>query len=103
MGIILCGIFGCSNRRGFAQYSFFKTPKVVYGQGDATRLLSEERRRLWKAAVRRQDIVTEAEPEAEGECFHTSLYRHPNPYLSVYFHNIFSAIYCSYFMKSIGH
>ena len=44
MGIItigLCGIFGCSNRRGFAQYSFFKTPKVVYGQGDATRSLVE--------------------------------------------------------------
>ena len=62
MGI--CGIFGCSNRRGFAQYSFFKTPKVVYGQSDATRLLSEERRRLWKAAVRRQDIVTEAEGDS---------------------------------------
>ena len=53
---------------------------VVYGQGDATRLLSEERRRLWKAAVRRQDIVTEAEGESpECQCFHTSLYRHPNP------------------------
>ena len=62
MGI--CGIFGCSNRRGFAQYSFFKTPKVVYGHGDATRLLSEERRRLWKAAVRRQAIVTEARARA---------------------------------------
>ena len=103
MGIILRGIFGCSNRRGFAQYSFFKTPKVVYGQGDATRLLSEERRRLWKAAAE-LDVRTSSPTEGEAECFHTSLYRHPNPYLSVYFHNIFSAfIYCSYFMKSIGH
>ena len=38
MGI--CGNFGCANRRGFSQYSFFKMPKVVYGQGYATRLLS---------------------------------------------------------------
>ena len=42
------------------QFSFFKTPKVVLNQGDATRRLSEERRRLWKAAIRRKDIVTEA-------------------------------------------
>ena len=57
----ICGIVGCANRPGIAcQYSFFKTPKVILGQGDDTRKLSEERRRLWKAAVRRQDIVTEA-------------------------------------------
>ena len=51
----ICGIIGCANR------SFHKTPrKVVINRGDDTRQLSEERRRLWKAAVRRQDIFTEA-------------------------------------------
>ena len=55
-----CGIIGCANRPGVAHCSFHKTPKVVINQGDDTRQLSEERRRLWKAADRRQDIVTEA-------------------------------------------
>ena len=57
----ICGIIGCANRPGIAcQYSFFETIKVIIGQRDDTRQLGEEMRRLWKAAVRRQDIVTEA-------------------------------------------
>ena len=55
----ICGIIGYANRPGVAHCSFHKTPKVVINQGDDTRQLSEERRRLrrrlWKAAVRRQD------------------------------------------------
>ena len=56
----ICGVIGCANRPGVAQCSFHRTPKVIVNQGDDTRQLSEERRRLWKAAIRRQDIATEA-------------------------------------------
>ena len=55
----ICGVIGCANRPGVAQCSFHRTPKVIVNQGDDTRQLSEERRRLWKAAIRRQDIATE--------------------------------------------
>ena len=60
---------------------FSKTPKVVYGQGDATRLLSEERRRLWKAAGRRQDIchrhrLTEAQSSGVAVGPHTVCGKH---------------------------
>ena len=56
----ICGVIGCANRPGVAQCSFHRTPKVIVNQGVDTRQLSEERRRLWKAAIRRQDIATEA-------------------------------------------
>lgn len=56
----ICGIVGCSNRPGVTKnVKFYKTPKVLLNQGVDTKVLSEERRRLWKAAVNRSDITTE--------------------------------------------
>ena len=56
----VCGIYGCSNRPGIQkEFSYFKVPKILKYQGDATRELSEERRQSWKAAINRKDIVTE--------------------------------------------
>ena len=49
------GVIGCANRPG--NMSFYKTPKIIYNQGESTREISEERRQLWKAAIGRQDIV----------------------------------------------
>ena len=56
----ICGIVGCSNRPGVMKdVKFLKTPKVLCNQRIDTKILSEERRRLWKAAVNRSDITTE--------------------------------------------
>ena len=58
----ICGIVGYSNRPGVTKdVKFFKTPKVLCNQGIDTKILSEERRLLWKAAVNRSDITTSTE------------------------------------------
>jgi hypothetical protein len=65
----ICGIFGCANRPGVdKEYSFFKLPKIIVNQGEETKQLSEDRRRLWKAAVNRKDITTEAKWERTLVC-----------------------------------
>lgn len=56
----ICGIVDCTNRPGATKNEkFYKTPKVLCNQGIETRNVSEERRRLWKAATNRSDISTE--------------------------------------------
>ena len=56
----VCGIYGCSNRPNIQkEFSYFKVPKILTNQGDKTRELSSERRRLWKAAINRKDIQSE--------------------------------------------
>ncbi|XP_061663755.1 zinc finger protein 2-like isoform X2 [Syngnathoides biaculeatus] len=56
----ICGAVGCSNRRGVNKdVSFYKTPKIITNQGDEAQILSEQRRRLWKKVVNRNDITTE--------------------------------------------
>uniref|UniRef100_UPI00358E209D uncharacterized protein isoform X1 n=1 Tax=Myxine glutinosa TaxID=7769 RepID=UPI00358E209D len=58
----ICGVFRCSNRPGVRPgVKFYKTPKLLLNQGEETRNLSEERRRLWKAAINRSDIQTESQ------------------------------------------
>ena len=65
----ICGIFGCSHRPGVDKdYSFYKLPKVITGQGEQTKSLSEERRRLWKAAINRKDITSEDKWERTLVC-----------------------------------
>ncbi|KAK2148843.1 hypothetical protein LSH36_480g02008 [Paralvinella palmiformis] len=59
----ICGGIGCANRPGKSKsdnMSFYKTPKIIYNQGESTREISEERRQLWKAAMGRRDILSEA-------------------------------------------
>ena len=54
----ICAIFGCSNRPGGdTGLSFHKLPKIITNQGEDTEKLSEERQRLWKAAINRKDIT----------------------------------------------
>uniref|UniRef100_UPI00358F36FF uncharacterized protein isoform X3 n=1 Tax=Myxine glutinosa TaxID=7769 RepID=UPI00358F36FF len=58
----ICGVFRCSNKPGVRPgVKFYKTPKLLLNQGEETRNLSEERRRLWKAAINRSDIQTESQ------------------------------------------
>jgi len=61
--MLICGLIGCANRPEKSKWdniSFHKTPKSIYNQGKSTRELSEERLlRLWKAALRKQGILTE--------------------------------------------
>ncbi|KAL3868738.1 hypothetical protein ACJMK2_041507 [Sinanodonta woodiana] len=65
----MCGIFGCSSRKGVTKnVSFFKVPKILTDQGEETMKLSEERRRLWKAAINRKDIDTEERWERTLVC-----------------------------------
>ena len=50
----ICDIYGCSNRPGAQQgISFYKLPGIItkQGEGETTQKLTEERRRLWKAAL----------------------------------------------------
>ncbi|XP_067941879.1 uncharacterized protein [Watersipora subatra] len=57
---VICGIFGCSNRSNRESHlRYFKVPKFILHQGKETKKLSEDRRRLWKAAIRRRDITSE--------------------------------------------
>ncbi|XP_013409677.1 uncharacterized protein LOC106173183 isoform X2 [Lingula anatina] len=56
----ICGIVGCTNRPSSQKgISFHKIPTIIKGQGEETQKLSEERRRLWKAAINRKDITSE--------------------------------------------
>ncbi|XP_013393134.1 uncharacterized protein LOC106160908 [Lingula anatina] len=56
----ICGIVGCpSNSNKEKGLRFYKIPRIIKNQGEETRRLSEERRRLWKAAVNRKDIRSE--------------------------------------------
>lgn len=61
-----CAIFECKNRTGNKNnvlkgvaVKFFRLPAVRLREGEESRVLSEERRRLWKAAINRKDITTE--------------------------------------------
>ena len=54
----ICAIFGCANRPGVDKtLSFYKLPKIITNQGEKTQELSQERQRLWKAAINRKDIT----------------------------------------------
>uniref|UniRef100_UPI00358E431D F-box only protein 22 isoform X3 n=1 Tax=Myxine glutinosa TaxID=7769 RepID=UPI00358E431D len=65
----ICGVFRCSNRPGVRPgVKFYKTPKLLLNQGEETRNLSEERRRLWKAAINRSDIQTESQWDRTPVC-----------------------------------
>ncbi|XP_061669646.1 uncharacterized protein LOC133497619 [Syngnathoides biaculeatus] len=56
----ICGAVGCSNRPGVNRdVRYHKTPQIIDNQGDEARILSEQRRRLWKKALNRKDITTE--------------------------------------------
>ena len=49
---------GCSNdKKKCPHISFCGVPKVIKNQGESTEALSEERRRLWLAAVSRADLT----------------------------------------------
>lgn len=59
----MCAVVGCSNRSRSnirkvksTNMNFFRVPKVISGQCDRTRMLSEERRRLWLARINRADL-----------------------------------------------
>ncbi|XP_013399039.1 uncharacterized protein LOC106165380 [Lingula anatina] len=66
---VICGIVGCSNRSNRERdVRYFKVPKVILGQGEETKKLSEERRRLWKAAIRRKDITSEEKWDRTRVC-----------------------------------
>lgn len=54
--VISCWVKGCTNRAdGKSQLSFFKIPKIRETEGEDTRILSEERRRVWLANINRKD------------------------------------------------
>ena len=54
----ICSIFGCADRPGVDKtLSFYKLPKIITNQGEKTQELSQERQRLWKAAINRRDIT----------------------------------------------
>ena len=65
----ICGIYGCSNCPNIKkEFSYFEVPKIITNQGDNTRELSIERRRLWKAAINRKDIQSEEKWEHTIVC-----------------------------------
>jgi hypothetical protein len=73
--MVVCAISGCGNSRGRKKkvpndenITFHKTPAIIHNQGEETRLLNENRRRLWKAAVYRKDIVTEEQWDSVVVC-----------------------------------
>ena len=48
----------CSNdKKKFPHLSFCRVPTVITNQGETIRALSEERRRLWLAAISRADLT----------------------------------------------
>ncbi|KAL3865415.1 hypothetical protein ACJMK2_042806 [Sinanodonta woodiana] len=56
----ICGILGCFTHHGVRKdLRFFKTPKIIKDQGEETLKLSEERRRLWKAAWERTIVCSQ--------------------------------------------
>uniref|UniRef100_A0AAV2KDQ1 THAP domain-containing protein 1 n=1 Tax=Knipowitschia caucasica TaxID=637954 RepID=A0AAV2KDQ1_KNICA len=54
-----CWVPGCTNRaNGTDKVGFYSIPSVRVHEGDFTKSLSEERRRLWLASVNRKDEPT---------------------------------------------
>ncbi|XP_061843561.2 uncharacterized protein [Nerophis lumbriciformis] len=54
--VISCWVNGCTNRRdGSVQRGFFSIPKIRHNEGEQTRKISEERRRLWLASINRKE------------------------------------------------
>ena len=53
-----CLIVGCSNdKKNRPDLSFCRVPKVITLEGSEMELLSSERRRLWLAAISRDDLT----------------------------------------------
>ncbi|XP_066303870.1 uncharacterized protein [Branchiostoma lanceolatum] len=51
---VLCAVYGCGhNSKRDKGYSYHRIPKMIESQGEKTRLLSEERRRVWLANINR--------------------------------------------------
>ena len=59
--VATCFVNGCKNRGkiGNPERSFHRFPKVIDGQCEKTRMLSEERRRKWIANVNRAEKPSE--------------------------------------------
>ncbi|XP_048242685.1 uncharacterized protein LOC124115552 [Haliotis rufescens] len=54
---VSCAVINCSNRANRDKKSFFRFPAVINNSDDKTRDLSQKRRRLWLAAVNREDLA----------------------------------------------
>lgn len=51
-----CAVINCTNRGGRDNKRFFRLPVIITGQGEATKEKSEKRRRLWLAAIKRDNL-----------------------------------------------
>ncbi|XP_067668003.1 uncharacterized protein [Haliotis asinina] len=54
---VSCAVFNCSNRASRDKKRFFRFPAIISNSDEKTRDLSQKRRRLWFAAVNREDLA----------------------------------------------
>ena len=53
-----CLMIGCSNdKKSCPNLSFCRVPAIIKNEGEAAEILSAERRRLWLAAISRDDLT----------------------------------------------
>ena len=53
-----CLMIGCSNdKKSCPNLSFCHMPAIIKNEGEAAEILSAERRRLWLAAIGRDDLL----------------------------------------------
>jgi len=58
-----CAIVGCSNRADRDKTkSFYRLPSIISHQGEKTYELSKERRAVWLARIKREDLQPENYP-----------------------------------------
>lgn len=53
-----CGVYGCKNRRSRgSDRGYYRLPAVIFRQGETTKCLTAERRKLWLARILPQTSV----------------------------------------------
>lgn len=67
-----CAVYNCGHHsKRDKEISFFRFPAIIKHQGEETKVLSEERRRLWINNVSRDaDDLTEEKLESTRVCSH---------------------------------
>jgi len=55
--MVICAVFGCSNKSGKVKVSYHSIPKIITGQGELVKALTTRRRLAWIKAINRKDLV----------------------------------------------
>jgi len=55
--MIICAVFGCSNKSGKVKVSYHSIPKIITGQGELVKALTTRHQLAWIKTINRKDLV----------------------------------------------